>query len=193
LSGQAFVDEATANARSTPERIKALREMLDTDCSGFPGCLTFLARATRADVANLTSATVPEPPRTAGNSLVGRWSRDLPTLSGELASRGYNIMELIAVGCLQAGEAKPQAFGTFSSIVARDAYLEAVKTRLESLLSLLATSYTPADLEDTVESKGSPPVTTFAVTHGQVSVAPKFDMPERLARWASQQEDLIHA
>jgi hypothetical protein len=100
-------------------------------------------------------------------------------------------MELLCIGAEDAGRLRPEAFGPWDSIVVRDAHFAAIRAKLEGLLSLLATSYTPADLMDTTEGKDGPFTTTFAITHGAVALAPKWDMPERLARWASTQPALL--
>jgi hypothetical protein len=190
LSPKGFVVESLAAARSTPERIKTLRALLDGDPTAFPASLKFLGR-TRSDITNLYSPGVQQPVTGPGNSLVARWSRDLPGLGAELAQHGFSLMELLVIAAEDATRLRPEAFGKWDSLADRDRYLEDVRLRLDGLLSLLATSYTPADLTDTVESKGSPPVTTFAITHGAVALAPKYDMPERLARWASTQPALL--
>jgi hypothetical protein len=111
-------------------------------------------------------------------------------LEGELALVGHSVMELIVIACSLAGKQRPENFGPWDSVQDLNQHLDGLKVRLQSLLDRIPHEYGPNDLEDTVESKGSAPVTTFKISRGAVQVSPRWDQAERLIAWAAKQEDI---
>jgi hypothetical protein len=190
LSVKGFTAEAIRNARSTPEKIADLKRLLESDPTAFPASRTFIGRATHADIANLASPTIQEPPTSSGNSTMRRWMRDLPGLEGELAAVDHSLMELLVICIEEAGRLRPEGFGPWDSLVDREQHLDALRVRLQLMLDKIPGAFTPDDIEDFQEGKDAPVVTTFKISKGAVALAPRWDQAERLIAWAAKQEDL---
>jgi hypothetical protein len=190
LSIKGFASEAVRNARSTPEKITHLRGLLESDATALPASRTFIGRATHADIANLASPTIQEPPTSPGNSTMRRWARDLPGLEGELAHVGHSVMELLVICIEEAGRLRPEGFGPWNSLQDRQQHLDALRVRLQSMLDKIPGAFTPDDIEDWQESKDAPVVAVFKISRGAVALSPKWDAAERLIAWAARQEGL---
>jgi hypothetical protein len=191
LSVAGFVFETMRNARSTPEKIAHLRELLEQrDPDALPASRVFLARASHTDIANLASTTIQEPPTSPGNSTVRRWSRDLQGLEGELANVGHSLMELLVICIEEAGRLRPEGFGPWNSLQDRQQHLDSLRVRLQSMLDKIPGAFTPDDIEDWQESKDAPVVAVFKLSRGAVALSPKWDAAERLIAWAAKQEDI---
>jgi hypothetical protein len=190
LSIKGFISEAIRNAHSTPEAITDLKRILESDKSALPASRTFIGRATHADIANLASPTIQEPPTSPGNSTMRRWMRDLPGLEAELTHVGHSVMELLVVSIEEVGRLRPEGFGPWNSLQDRQQHLDALRVRLQSMLDKIPGAFTPDDIEDFQEGKDAPVVTTFKISKGAVALAPRWDQAERLIAWAAKQEDL---
>jgi hypothetical protein len=58
------------------------------------------------------------------------------------------------------------------------------------MLDKIPGAFTPDDIEDFQEGKDAPVVTTFKISKGNVTLAPRWDQAERLIAWAAKMEGL---
>ena len=175
LTPQAFLREAVAVARTTPERIVRLRAELE---GGKPG-LDQTSAALRRMIVAVRSVNFPSPPREL------RRLNHLLTADAlaELGAVGSSSFELFALAVQIAGERHAEDFGTCEDSAAHAQRLVELALRRDDLFGRMTTEFTADDLLiGEADSRGMALV-SFRLSGGAVPLGPRHNAGERLLNW----------
>lgn len=184
LSAKAFVAEAIANARSSPEKVAALRQTIEGNATAFPYILRFLRKSVHA----IRESHMPAPPPSASHSYLSVLGRD--ECGAELATLGSHVMELFCLA-VQDAERFPDVFGTATSSEGWKRDHAATKKRRDELFARIGKEFTRDDeAHDDVRPDGFARV-TFRISGGAVTTTPFANAGERLVNWIVVQPDVL--
>jgi hypothetical protein len=178
LTPSAFVATAIAVARSSEERIRKLRKLLEEDAGRtFPACQGFLYRAVRW----VREGHVTRPPVEVRR--LGPLDPD-GAATAELGTLNHTVPELFAVASMIAAERWPESFGESESWDRWMARLDEVRRRRGEVFAQLGRSWAAEDIVvGDVGDDGRARV-AFRISNGEVSLAPTDSAGERLVGWA---------
>jgi hypothetical protein len=175
LTPSAYLRDAMEIARSTVERLTALRRELEGTRPGLDESRAALRRM----IAAARSPNFSRPPqelRRLNYLLTG-------DALAELATLGSSSFELFALAVQIASEQHPENFGSCESSQDYDRRLLELAMRRDELNSRIATEFTVEDLLiGDPDARGMAQV-TFRLSGGAVPLGPKANAGERLVNW----------
>lgn len=176
LTAKDFLREAIAVARTTPERLAALRQEME---GGKPG-LDHARQTLRKMIVLFRSRNATRPAREL------RRYNFLHTAEAiaELAAIGSSTFECAALAVQIAGERYPEAFGTATSSEGVKTKLVELTLKRDELFARVGSEWTPADVEDhDIDNEKGTARTCFRMTKGEVAIHPLEDAGRRLVDW----------